>query len=109
MGISRPLTVDWTLVRDFITALELPIGLPLPGTQEWVSAEHDAKIFSLIVAGSRWALEENITQIHDRRAAEKAAAVEVSQAAAWSAVSRRIAERDQFLADNADWAVRKAS
>ncbi|MED5802942.1 DUF2742 domain-containing protein [Gordonia sp. Z-3] len=107
MGISRPPTVDWTLVRDFTATLDLPIGLPLPGTAEWCAAERDDKIFSLIVAGNRWALEENITQIHRRRAAEKDAAIEVSQSLLWGKVGRRIAERDKFLAENADWADRR--
>lgn len=105
-GGSVTTSIDWTAVHNFVAALKLPAPLPEPGSCEWLAADEDTRINALIQAGSRWALEAVMSELQARRIDTKAAAVEVAQAADWSAVAKRVAERDRFLAENRHWAKR---
>ena len=113
--------LDWSAIRNFLDRRPVvpntadgfmhdPISLPVAGSAEWVALDDDdiRKTASLIVAGSRWVLEEQFTQIADRRAAEKSAATEISQARDWAAVAKRVRDRDQALRSGA-YIPRKAS
>ena len=100
--------IDWTPVHAFVAGLKLPTPLPLAGTAEWQAADDAVKTASLIVAGSRRCLEEQICDMRERRAAMKSAAVEISQAKDWAAIEREIRQRNEFQRAN-PWAKRVAS
>ena len=92
-------SVDWTAVRDFL--YRRPVGRThiIAGTPEWCELPDDdpRKVTALIIAGSRWVLEEEIAELQARRDAEKAAAIEIAAARDWVAVARRIRDRDLAL------------
>jgi hypothetical protein len=54
-----------------------------------------AQFHALLTAGVREVLHQELDAIAERRDAPKAAAVAVSQAADWSAVARRLRDRNQ--------------
>ena len=56
-----------------------------------------AMFCALLTAGVRGCLEQELDALEDKRDAMKAAAVEVSQAADWSAVAQRIRRRDASI------------
>lgn len=74
------------------------------GTPEWTALPDDdpAKWISILTAGSRWALEQSLDQLDDRRAAAKEAAVDIAEARDWARVAQRIRDRDQWYRDNPD-------
>ncbi|GAA12578.1 DUF2742 domain-containing protein [Gordonia alkanivorans] len=92
--------VTWDPVHAFVgRVLGGRTTTIVAGTPEWCALDDNdpAKITALLIAGSRWCLEEEIAQLHASRDAEKAAAVEVVEAADWTAVARRIRNRDIAL------------
>ena len=104
------MNIDWTQVRDFIYrrpvvavapggVIGKPVTIPVAGSPDWVALDDDdpTKTAALVIAGSRWVLEETTAQIADRRTAEKDAAIEISQARQWSTVAQRIRDRDAAL------------
>lgn len=95
--------VDWVAVRDFL--YRRPVGRThiVAGSSEWQALDDNdpEKLTALLIAGSRWCLEEQIAELHARRGAEKAAAVEIASAADWTAVARRIRDRDNALRSGA--------
>lgn len=98
--------VEWEPVREFVHRLLVGVnhtGLPVAGTAEWQRlADTDPhKTAAVLCAGSRWVLEEQIADLQARRDAEKAAALEIVQAADWTAVARRIRDRDNALRSGA--------
>ncbi|WP_338855440.1 DUF2742 domain-containing protein [Gordonia hongkongensis] len=91
----------YTEVRAYVQRLVGTAGGPAPaaGSQEWCAlADGDrAKMLAVLHAGTRAVLEDCVAAIDDRRRKSKAAAVEVSQADDWTAVARRVRDRDQAL------------
>lgn len=53
-----------------------------------------AMFCALLTAGVRGCLEQELDALEDKRNAMKDAAVAISQAADWSAVSKRVRDRD---------------
>lgn len=92
-------TVDWVAVRDFLYRRPVGRTCVVAGSPEWRALPDDdpQKLAALVIAGSRWVLEEQVAEQRARRDAEKAAAVEVARAADWTAVARRIRDRDAAL------------
>lgn len=74
------------------------------GTPEWIALDDDdpRKTTAVLIAGSRWALEQELDEIHWQRGALKRAAEEVSAARDWAAVAQHIRDRDQWYRDNPD-------
>ncbi|WP_055474912.1 DUF2742 domain-containing protein [Gordonia sp. HS-NH1] len=98
--------IDWQPVHRFVHRLLAGVdhtGLPLAGTRGWQALDDTdpRKLAAVLCAGSRWCLEEQIAELHARRDAQKAAAVEIAAAADWSAVARRIRDRDNALRSGA--------
>lgn len=103
-------SLDWNPVRTFVSTLGLPANLPIAGTTEWVAADDDeVRAQALVIAGSRWVLEQELLYLRERRAEMKLAAIEIAQAKTWTAVARQLRDRDAFLRDNSDWAIRKVA
>jgi hypothetical protein len=101
--------IDWNPVHQYVSRLVLPAALPIAGTADWQAADSDTKTAALIVAGSRWCLEEQMLTLRQRRAQMKLASIEVAQSKDWAAVARQIRDRDAFMRDNADWAIRRSA
>lgn len=96
--------VTWDPVHAFVgRVLGGRTTTIVAGTAEWCELRDDdsQKVAALLIAGSRWCLEEEIAQLRARRDAEKAAALEVVQAANWTAVARRIRDRDNAMRSGA--------
>ena len=76
---------------------------PLAGSPDWceLGDGSPAKLLAVLVAGSRWVLESDLAAREDRRHALKDAAVEVSDAADWSAVAKRVRDRDAAIRSGA--------
>lgn len=95
----------YTEVRDYVQRLVGNAGGPAPaaGSPEWVAlADGDrTKLIAVLTAGTRAILEESIAAIDDRRQAAKDAALEVAQAADWTAVAKQVRDRDQALRSGA--------
>ena len=103
--------INWQPVHTFVGRLLAGRTTTIiAGTEEWIALPDDdpAKTIALLTAGSRWCLETELDQIDLRRAAAKAAAVDLAQARDWSAVAQRIRDRDAFYKANPDLA-RKVS
>lgn len=111
--------VDWLPVRDYVrrqlAALSSNLWTPgaepdrstiapIAGTPEWQALDDNdpTKLAAVLAAGSRWALEVELDRIHQRAAAEKDAALEISQAVDWTAISKQITDRDRFYRDHPD-------
>lgn len=105
--------VDWDPVHAYVNRIlrgKYDNTLPILGTPDWQEL-HDsdpAKVASIIVAGDRWALEQDLDQREARRAALKAAAIEAAAALDWARVAKEIADRDAFYKQHPDLR-RKAS
>ncbi|MCZ4535560.1 DUF2742 domain-containing protein [Gordonia terrae] len=96
--------VTWDPVHAFVgRVLGGRTTTIVAGTAEWCALDDNdpAKITAVLIAGSRWCLEEEIAQLHARRAAEKAAALEVATAADWTRVARQLRDRDIALRSGA--------
>ncbi|KSU59648.1 MULTISPECIES: DUF2742 domain-containing protein [unclassified Gordonia (in: high G+C Gram-positive bacteria)] len=99
--------VDWDAVRAYVHRVLADVthtGLPVAGTPEWCQLHDDdpAKLAALVIAGSRWVLEEEIAEINWQRDALKRASIAVAQARDWAQVARRIRERDDFHREHPD-------
>ncbi|GAC59501.1 MULTISPECIES: DUF2742 domain-containing protein [Gordonia] len=98
--------VDWDAVHPYVRrVLRGKYGyLPILGTAEWQAlADSDpAKVASIIVAGDRWALETDLLERSERRAALKDASIEASQELDWARVAKHIADRDAFYRQHPD-------
>jgi hypothetical protein len=97
--------LDWSAVQAFLyrrpvvpttDRIGAPVVLPVAGSAEWCALDDadDRKSAALLVAGSRWVLQQQLDQLDAGRAARKDAATEISQARDWSAVAKRIRDRD---------------
>ncbi|MCF3939070.1 DUF2742 domain-containing protein [Gordonia tangerina] len=99
-------------VRNYVQRLVGEHGGPAPiaGSPTWcaLSDDNPAKLLAVLHCGTRWVLEEAMASIDERRLAEKAAAVEVSQAADWARVGSEIRRRDEWLRTH-PWAKREVS
>ncbi|MDV6310316.1 DUF2742 domain-containing protein [Gordonia amicalis] len=95
----------YTEVRAYVQRIVGTHGGPAPaaGSPAWCDlADSDrAKMLAVLHAGTRAVLEDCVAAIDDRRRESKAAAVEVAQAEDWSAVARRVRNRDQALRSGA--------
>ncbi|WP_347957937.1 DUF2742 domain-containing protein [Gordonia aichiensis] len=104
--------VNWDAVHPYVRrVLRGQYGnLPILGTQEWQDLEDSdpAKVAAILVAGDRWALEQDLLQRQQAREALKEAAVIASQEIDWKRVSKVIADRDAFYREHPDLR-RKAS
>lgn len=97
--------ITWNPVRDFVyRVLGGRTTTIIAGTPEWIALDDDdpRKTTAVLIAGSRWALEQSLDQLDDRRAAAKEAAVDIAEARDWSVVAQRIRDRDQWYRDNPD-------
>ena len=74
---------------DALTLRSRLIGLPLPDGVD------RARYHALLTAGVRDVLLQELDALASRRAAAKNAAVQVSAAADWAAVAKRVRDRDQ--------------
>ncbi len=104
--------IAWEPVHTFVGRLLAGRSTTIiAGTPEWIALDHDdpAKTDALITAGSRWVLEHQLDQLDEQRAAAKAAAIEISTARDWSAVAKRIRDRDQFYREHPDLRRKKVS
>lgn len=104
--------IAWDPVRDFTyRVLGGRTTTIIAGTPEWCALADDdpRKVTALIIAGSRWCLEEEIAELHSRWDAEKAAALEIAAARDWVAVARQIRDRDDALRSGAYIERKKAS
>ncbi|ORM38171.1 DUF2742 domain-containing protein [Williamsia sp. 1135] len=101
--------VSWSATHQFVAALQLAPSLPIAGSEQWCAADDAVKFLALVLAGDRWALEQEMLQIQQRRYLAKLSAIEIAQAKDWTAVARQLRDRDAFLRDHADWAVRKVA
>lgn len=81
------------------------------GTPEWIALDDDdpRKTTAVLIAGSRWALEQSLDQLDDRRAAAKEAAVDIAEARDWAVVAQRIRDRDAFYREHPDLRRKKVS
>ncbi|OPX17039.1 hypothetical protein B1964_01750 [Gordonia sp. i37] len=70
--------------------------LPTAGSTAWIALDDDdpRKAAALLVAGSRWVLEQELDRLDAEREASKAAAIEIAQARDWARVAQRIRGRD---------------
>lgn len=104
--------IDWGPVARFVRRRLSGIGqVPTAGSPDWLALD-DAdpkKLAAVLTAGSRWCLEWEIDQIHNRAVAEKDAALELSTALPWAAVAKSIAERDAWYRAHPDLKRKKAS
>ncbi|MGV9481752.1 DUF2742 domain-containing protein [Gordonia aichiensis] len=97
--------IAWNPVRDFVyRVLGGRTTTIIAGTPEWIALDDDdpRKTTAVLIAGSRWAHEQELDEIHWQRGALKRAAEEVSAARDWAAVAQRIRDRDQWYRDNPD-------
>lgn len=97
--------IAWNPVRDFVyRVLGGRTTTIIAGTPEWIALDDDdpRKTTAVLIAGSRWALEQELDEIHWQRGALKRAAEEVSAARDWAAVAKRIRDRDQFYREHPD-------
>ena len=97
--------ITWNPVRDFVyRVLGGRTTTIIAGTPEWIALDDDdpRKTTAVLIAGSRWALEQELDEIHWQRGALKRAAEEVSAARDWAAVAKRIRDRDQFYREHPD-------
>lgn len=104
--------IAWEPVRDFVYRLLSGCTTTIIcGSPEWVALPDDdpQKVAALLIAGSRWCLDESIDEIHWQRDALKRAATAVSEARDWAAVAKRIRDRDQALRTGAHIPRREAS
>lgn len=95
--------IIWDPVRDFVyRVLGGHTTTIIAGTEAWAALDDDdpAKLAAVLIAGSRWCLEENIAEIHWQRGALKRAANAISESRDWKQVAKRIRDRDQFYRDN---------
>ena len=83
--------VDWYAVSEFVRPLLR--SCPWPGTPAWCElSDHDpAKLAAVLWAGALWALNEDA-----RQHAMAQASRDVSAAADWGAIGRRVCERETF-------------
>lgn len=97
--------LDWSAVRNFLArrpvvptlnSIGQPAVLPTAGSAAWIALNDDdpRKAAALLVAGSRWVLEQELDRLDAERAQSKAAAVEIAQARDWARVAQRIRGRD---------------
>lgn len=94
--------INWQPVHLYVSRLALPVSLPIAGTPDWLAASDDDKAAGLIIAGSRWCLEEEMLAIRRRRAHMKLASIEVSQSKQWAAVARQLRDRDAWYREHPD-------
>lgn len=94
--------IDWTPVHQYVSRLVLPSALPIAGTADWQAADGDTKTAALIVAGSRWCLEEQMLSLRQRRAHMKLASIEAAQSKDWAAVARQLRDRDAWYREHPD-------
>ena len=76
--------------------------VPAAGSATWCALpdDHPAKFLSVLTAGTRWVLEQELDRIDERRRALKSAAEEVAQARDWAVVAKRIRLRDEWIRSN---------
>lgn len=89
--------IAWNPVHDFVyRVLGGRTTTIIAGTPEWNALDDDdpRKTTAVLIAGSRWALEQSLDQLDDRRAAAKEAAVDIAEARDWAVVAQRIRDRD---------------
>lgn len=99
------MTDAYTEVRSYVQRIVGTHGgsAPAAGSPAWCDlADGDkAKLIAVLHAGTRAVLEDSLAALADRRQAIKEAAVEVAQADDWTAVARRVRDRDQALKSGA--------
>ncbi|GAA4746582.1 DUF2742 domain-containing protein [Gordonia alkaliphila] len=103
--------ISWEPVRAFVRHRLAGIGpVPDAGSTAWTDLDDDdpQKIASVIRAGERWALEEELRQLDDAKFFAKQAAIDISQALPWAQVAKQIAARNAFYRAHPDLR-RKAS
>ena len=104
--------ITWNPVRDFVyRVLGGRTTTIIAGTPEWIALDDDdpRKTTAVLIAGSRWALEQSLDQLDDRRAAAKEAAVDIAEARDWAVVAQRIRDRDAFYREHPDLRRKKVS
>ncbi|WP_018180381.1 DUF2742 domain-containing protein [Jongsikchunia kroppenstedtii] len=89
--------IRWNPVAAFVRRRVLSVA-PIAGSVEWIELLDDdpAKLSGLIVAGSWWALETELAQRDQREWALKQTALDVAAQQDWSAVAKRLRDRDEF-------------
>lgn len=102
--------IDWAATRDYLCRRPVVHTTVIAGSPEWCALDDDdpRKLAALVVAGSRWVLEEDIAEIRWQRGALKRASVAISEAKDWAAVAKFIRDRDAWYRDHPDLKRRSA-
>ena len=102
--------IDWAATRDYLRRRPVVHTTVIAGSPEWraLSDDDPQKLAALVVAGSRWCLEEEIAEIDWQRGDLKRASVAISEALPWSRVAKRIRDRDAWYRDHPDLKRRSA-
>ncbi|WP_270484785.1 DUF2742 domain-containing protein [Gordonia jacobaea] len=103
--ISNPNLADpYVAVRNWVqwTVGSAGGSAPAAGSATWCALpdDHPAKFVSVLIAGTRWVLEQELDRIDERRRVLKSAAEEVAQARDWAVVAKRIRLRDEWIRSN---------
>ena len=97
--------ISWGPVHAFVGRLLAGRAATaiIAGTPEWCALADDdpQKVAAVLTAASRWALEQELLDLHRQRAA-KDAAVEISKSKSWSSVARRLRDRAEFFNTHPD-------
>lgn len=98
-------TDPYVEVRSYVQRVSRGTFTPIPvaGTPEWCALpDYDPdKLFAVLIAGTRWVLEQQMADIEAGHQARKDAACEVSEAADWVAVAKRVRDRDEAIRSGA--------
>lgn len=97
--------ISWEPVRAYVRHRLAGIGpVPTAGSTTWTDLDDDdpQKIASVIRAGERWVLEEEVRQINEAKFFAKQAAVDISQALPWAQVAKQIADRNAWYRAHPD-------
>nr|KOY49024.1 hypothetical protein ISGA_12910 [Gordonia sp. NB41Y] len=83
----------------------------IAGTEEWCALADDdpRKTTALLIAGSRWCLEQELQHLDDQRRAFKDAALAVAESKDWKTVAQRIRSRDSYYREHPDLKRKKVS
>lgn len=96
--------ITWDPVRAYVyRVLGGHTTTIICGTPEWIELPDDdpEKLAAVLIAGSRWCLEEEAAEIRWQRGALKRASVAISEAKDWAAVAKFIRDRDEALRSGA--------
>lgn len=109
---SPDLADPYVAVRNWVQRTVGSAGgrVPAAGSATWCALpeDHPAKFVSVLAAGTRWVLEQELDRIDERRRALKSAAEEVARARDWAVVAKRIQLRDQWIQTN-PWTNRRTA